>query len=120
ELERRLQVLQQKLKALKDAAATPPAKTPEAAGPVPANLDRLLAWRSIGPANMGGRITGLAVFEADPTCYYVATASGGLLKTVNNASTFTHQFDRENTVSIGAVAVAPTNRDLVWLGTGEA
>ena len=87
---------------------------------VPANLDRLLTWRSIGPANMGGRITSLAVFEADPTCYYAATASGGLLKTINNGSTFVHQFDKEATVSIGAVAVAPTNRNLVWVGTGEA
>src|SRR5262249_21697212 len=59
-------------------------------------------------------------FEADPACYYVATASGGLLKTINNASTFIHQFDRESTVSLGAVAVAPSNRDVVWVGTGEA
>ncbi|MBI3821091.1 MAG: PDZ domain-containing protein, partial [Planctomycetes bacterium] len=85
-----------------------------------ANLDKLFAWRSIGPANMGGRITSLAVFEADPTCYYAATASGGLLKTINNGSTFTHQFDKEATVSLGAVAVAPSNRDIVWAGAGEA
>ncbi|MBI2808309.1 MAG: PDZ domain-containing protein [Planctomycetes bacterium] len=90
------------------------------AGVLPAQLDRLFAWRPIGPANMGGRITSIAVFEADPTCYYVATASGGLLKTTNNGSTFTHLFDKENTVSLGAVAVAPTNRDIVWVGTGEA
>ncbi len=93
-------------------------EAPKAA--VPANLDRLFAWRPIGPANMGGRITGLAVVEADPTCYYAATASGGLLKTINNGSTFAHQFDRESTVSLGAVAVAPSNRDIVWVGTGEA
>ncbi len=86
----------------------------------PANLDRLFAWRSIGPANMGGRITALAVFDADPTCYYAATASGGLLKTINNGSTFAHQFDKEASVSLGAVAVAQTNRDIVWAGGGEA
>jgi len=84
------------------------------------DLSKMLAWRSIGPANMGGRVTGLAVYEADPSTYYVATASGGLLKTVNNGSTFEHQFDKEKTVSIGAVAVAPTNRNIVWVGTGEA
>src|SRR5437016_2360200 len=88
--------------------------------PTLANLDKLFGWRSIGPANMGGRITSLAVFDADPTCYYAATASGGLLKTINNGSTFTHQFDKEETVSLGAVAVAPSNRDIVWAGTGEA
>src|SRR5258708_14017445 len=87
---------------------------------LPADWVKALKWRSIGPANMGGRITGLAVFEADPSCYYVATASGGLLKTINNGSTFVHQFDKEATVSIGAVAVAPSNRDIVWVGTGEA
>jgi photosystem II stability/assembly factor-like uncharacterized protein len=118
DLEQRLQKLQAKLKALKDAAGS--AKSQATAGGLPANLDKLLAWRPIGPANMGGRITSLAVFETDPTCYYVATASGGLLKTINNGSTFAHQFDREATVSLGAVAVAPTNRDVVWAGTGEA
>src|SRR5262249_61290146 len=46
-------------------------------------------------------------------------ASGGLLKTTNNGTTFDHQFDHEATVSIGAVAVAPSNRDVVWVGTGE-
>jgi photosystem II stability/assembly factor-like uncharacterized protein len=84
------------------------------------DLSAILNWRSIGPANMGGRITALAVFEADPSTYYVGTASGGLLKTTNNGSTFEHQFDKEKTVSIGAVAVAPSNRDIVWVGTGEA
>jgi photosystem II stability/assembly factor-like uncharacterized protein len=79
-----------------------------------------LTWRSVGPANMGGRITAISVFEADPSCFYVATASGGLLKTVDNGLTFTHQFDTEATVSIGDVCVAPSNKDIVWVGTGEA
>ena len=43
---------------------------------------------NIGPANMSGRITAISVFEADPTTYWVATASGGLLKTSNNGVTF--------------------------------
>jgi photosystem II stability/assembly factor-like uncharacterized protein len=121
ELEMRLKKLQGELKALKDktTATSPPTHVGGSQG-MPAHLDRLFDWRSIGPANMGGRITALAVFEADPTCFYVATASGGLLKTINNGSTFTHHFDREATVSIGAVAVAPTNKDIVWVGTGEA
>ncbi len=118
ELEQRLQKLANKLKALKDTAGPEQPAAPKDG--LPAHLDKLLTWRSIGPANMGGRITALAVFDPDPTCYYVGTASGGLLKTVNNASTFTHQFERESTVSIGAVAVAPSNRDIVWVGTGEA
>src|SRR5262249_29414914 len=51
--------------------------------------------------------------------WWAATASGGLIKTTNNGITFTHQFDKEATVSIGDVAVAPSNRGIVWVGTGE-
>jgi photosystem II stability/assembly factor-like uncharacterized protein len=76
-------------------------------------------WRNIGPANMGGRITAISVFEADPSTYWVATASGGLVKTTNNGVTFEHQFDKEATVSIGDVCVAPSDRNVVWVGTGE-
>ncbi len=76
-------------------------------------------WRSIGPAVMGGRITDIAVYEADPTTYWVASASGGLLKTINAGITFEHQFDHEATVSIGAVAVAQSDPNIVWVGTGE-
>ncbi len=79
-----------------------------------------LTWRSIGPANMGGRITSFAVCEKDPTVWWAASASGGLLKTTNNGTTFIHQFDHEATVSIGAVAVAPSDPNIVWVGTGEA
>ena len=86
---------------------------------LPAGWVKQLSWRCIGPATMGGRIVAFAVFEADPTTYWVATASGGLLKTTNNGVTFEHQFDRETTVSIGDVAVAPSDRNVVWVGTGE-
>jgi photosystem II stability/assembly factor-like uncharacterized protein len=92
--------------------------------PLPAALSadyvKGLVWRSVGPANMGGRITAASVYEADPRCFYVATASGGLLKTTDGGTTFEHQFDRESTVSIGDVCVAPSNKDIVWVGTGEA
>ncbi len=79
-----------------------------------------LNWRSIGPAVMGGRITDVAVYEADPTIFWVSSASGGLLKTTNAGITFEHQFDHEATVSIGAIAVAQSDSNIVWVGTGEA
>lgn len=78
-----------------------------------------IRWRSIGPANMSGRIGALAVYEADPMTYWVGTASGGLLKTTNAGTTYEHQFDRETTVSIGDVAVAASDPSIVWVGTGE-
>ncbi|MEE8141528.1 MAG: PDZ domain-containing protein, partial [Planctomycetota bacterium] len=79
-----------------------------------------LEWRCVGPANMGGRITALAVYEKDPCIWWAATASGGLLKTTNNGISFEHQFDHERTVSIGDVAVAQSDPNIVWVGTGES
>ena len=78
-----------------------------------------LTWRSIGPANMGGRIVALSVLESDPSTYWVATGGGGLLKTANNGITFEHQFDKEASVAIGDVCVAPSDKNIVWVGTGE-
>jgi photosystem II stability/assembly factor-like uncharacterized protein len=79
-----------------------------------------LKWRSIGPANMSGRITAIAVYEKAPSTWWVASASGGLLKTTNNGTTFENQFDREATVSIGDVQVSQSDPNIVWVGTGEA
>ena len=63
------------------------AQTPEVQTPVAQTLEpswvNSLQWRQIGPANMGGRITALAVYEADPSTFWASTASGGLLKTTN-------------------------------------
>jgi photosystem II stability/assembly factor-like uncharacterized protein len=114
--------LQQKLAAIEKTPAPAPAGDPTkriAAGTLPDEWVKALNWRCIGPASMGGRIVALAVYDADPTTYWIGTASGGLLKTVNNGVTFEHQFDREATVSIGDVAVAPSDRNILWVGTGE-
>ena len=87
---------------------------------LPSSMADKVTWRSIGPANMGGRITAVAVYEKDPCIWWAATASGGLLKTTNNGNTFEHQFDDQATVSIGDVQVAQSNKDIVWVGTGES
>jgi len=76
--------------------------------------------RPIGPANMGGRLTALAVVPTRPSTMYIASASGGLWKTVNQGTTWTPVFDGQPSASIGDVAVAPSNPDVVWVGTGEA
>ncbi|MCH7704960.1 MAG: PDZ domain-containing protein, partial [Planctomycetes bacterium] len=108
---------------------TPVAEAPAARQPEPRSSIKpllpdewvgALKWRSIGPANMSGRITEIAVYEKDPWVFWIASASGGLLKTINNGVTFEHQFDHESTVSIGSVAVAQTDKNIVWVGTGEA
>ncbi|MEM0926135.1 MAG: glycosyl hydrolase, partial [Planctomycetota bacterium] len=78
-----------------------------------------LPWRSIGPANMSGRVTDLSIDNSDSSLWYVATASGGILKSTNHGVVMDHQFDGEEVVSIGAVAHAPSDRNVVWVGTGE-
>ena len=92
-----------------------PALTPAATGPFDA-----LHFRSIGPASMSGRISDLAVFEANPAIFYVATAHGGVWKTTNNGTTFEAQFQDQGLMSIGDVTVSQSNPDLVWVGTGES
>lgn len=78
-----------------------------------------LRFREIGPASPGGRIDDFAVLESNPAVFYVATATGGLLKTVNQGTTFESVFDNETTSSIGDVAIAPNDANLVWVGAGE-
>ena len=77
-----------------------------------------LQWRPIGPATMGGRITDFAVVDADT--FYVGVASGNLWKTTNRGTTWKSLFEDEEVNSIGDVTVAPSDPDVVWIGTGEA
>jgi photosystem II stability/assembly factor-like uncharacterized protein len=79
-----------------------------------------LEWRSIGPANMGGRVADVESVPGNANIVYVATASGGLWKTVNAGVTWKPIFERQGTISIGDIALAPGNPDLVWVGTGES
>lgn len=88
-----------------------------------AEIEKLIAgqmkWRPVGPANMGGRIADIAVDPANPFTIYVATATGGLIKTTDNGTTWAGIFEHEAVASTGAVAVAPSDSKVVWLGTGE-
>ncbi len=77
-------------------------------------------WRSIGPASMGGRVDDIEAVESNPSIYYVAFATGGIWKTVNNGTTFTPIFDTHPVSSIGDIAIAPSNPNIVYAGTGEA
>ena len=97
----------------------PPQETDSTAGPA-WQLLKNLTPRQLGPTNMGGRITGIAVYEKDSRIFYVASASGGLFKTTNGGTTFTPVFEREGSISIGAIAVSQSDPNVVWVGTGEA
>ncbi len=79
-----------------------------------------LHYRPIGPAGMSGRIADLAVYEANPAVYYVATAHGGVWKTINNGTTFEPQLQDHGLMSFGDIAISQSNPDLVWAGGGES
>src|SRR6266550_7546555 len=78
-----------------------------------------LRFRSIGPAFTSGRVIGFAVDPNNPARYFVASASGGVWKTINNGTTWTPVFDKEASYSIGAIAIDSKNPLTVWVGTGE-
>ncbi len=76
-------------------------------------------YRAIGPTRQAGRIVDFAVPLQQPHTFYVAAANGGLWKTVNSGTTFFPIFDTQSVIAIGDVAVAPSEPDTVWVGTGE-
>src|SRR5947208_1475265 len=78
-----------------------------------------LKFRSIGPSFTSGRVIGFEVEPNNPSHFFVASASGGVWKTVNDGTTWTPVFDREGSYSIGAIALDPKNPLTVWVGTGE-
>jgi len=75
--------------------------------------------RSIGPALTSGRISDFAVNPKNPSEIYVASASGGVWKTINAGTTFTPIFDRQGSYSIGCISMDPNNPNTIWVGTGE-
>ena len=81
-----------------------------------------LSWQFLGPTNISGRVTDVAVTAPRGRSYtmYVATASGGVWKTENEGTTFDPVFEDGPSTSIGDVTLAPSNSEIVWIGTGEA
>lgn len=106
---------------------------------------KALSWRAIGPANMGGRVSAIALVPGSRTEFYVGFASGGVFKSTNLGTTFQEVFRNQSTSSIGAIGVADAPADwsgwdakaaegdtivleeraekgrgrVVWIGTGE-
>ena len=80
-------------------------------------------YRNLGPFRAGAWISDIAVPEnpgpEHKYTFYVAARNGGVWKTVNNGTTFFPIFDEYGVNAIGAVEVAPSNPDVVWVGTGE-
>src|SRR5256714_1799362 len=76
-------------------------------------------WRAIGPANMGGRVSSVTGIPSPSKTFFVAAAAGGIWKTTNAGTTFRPVFDNEKCVSMGELAIAPSDTTQVWAGTGE-
>lgn len=77
-----------------------------------------LSFRNIGPTAMSGRVVDIEANPKNPTEFYVAYASGGLWKTVNNGQSFEPLFDNEAVMTIGDIAV-DWKTNTIWIGTGE-
>jgi photosystem II stability/assembly factor-like uncharacterized protein len=101
-------------------AAPSPAASPSASpSPSPTPPYNRLAFREIGPAVAGGRLTAVAGVADDPRLYYLGSAGGGVWKTSNGGATWISVFDKQDVSSIGAVAIDPKKHTIVWVGTGE-
>jgi photosystem II stability/assembly factor-like uncharacterized protein len=87
------------------------------ARPAPDVYSRL-HWRYIGPE--GNRISAVAGVPGDPLVYYAGSASGGIAKTTDGGVHWDQIFDDQPVQSIGSLAVAPSDPNIVWAGTGEA
>src|SRR5215468_6302495 len=105
------------LTATTTAASTSPAPASETAAPKLTDiLFKNFKARSIGPAVMGGRVSDIAIDPRNPAIFFVGLSTGGLFKTGDNGVTFDAVFDKQPVQSIGAVAIAPSDSDIVWVG----
>jgi photosystem II stability/assembly factor-like uncharacterized protein len=105
-------------------AAEKPEEKPavQAQNVVPLTGDDLnqFTWRPIGPWPFSGRITNFAVPRGQSQCYYVLTATGGLWKTVDGGIHFDPLFEKYGNQSMGFLSIAPSDQNVLYLGTGEA
>ncbi len=86
----------------------------------PAGILKSFSFRALGPARQCGRILHVAVNERRPSTFYLAPSTGGIWKTTNNGTTFISILPDQSMVSVGHMALAPSNPDIIWVGTGDA
>src|SRR5436853_2200743 len=108
------------------AGTTPPLSasvTPAPSSGAPQLTDVLfknLKARSIGPSVMGGRVSDIAIDPRNPFVFYIALGHGGIFKSGDGGVSFDPIFDKQPVLSIGAIAIAPSDSDVIWVGSGEA
>ncbi|MYC00261.1 MAG: hypothetical protein F4X60_17155, partial [Gemmatimonadetes bacterium] len=99
--------------------ATPRPAAPQLTAQIPDEIWETFRWRSIGPVNMGGRVTDVEGLPSPSKTFYVAAAAGGIWKTTNNGITFRSIFNDPRVASMGDIAIAPSAPSQIWAGTGE-
>src|SRR5438046_9984616 len=104
-----------------EASSPSPIPSPSFAAPqITEALFKNLKARSIGPAVMGGRVSDIAIDPRNPFVFYVALGHGGVFKSGDSGASFDPIFDKQPVLSIGAIAIAPSDSDVIWVGSGEA
>lgn len=77
-------------------------------------------WESKGPVNIGGRITDVEMHSSDMKVVYAGAANGGVWKSVDEGETWSSIFDDALSLSIGDIAIAPSDKNILYVGTGES
>src|SRR5438477_12419706 len=103
--------------------ATPSSPTASVSPPRPGTLDERLfngmQWRQVGPFR-GGRALAIEGVVGEPDTWYFGGVAGGVWKTIDGGANWVPIFDKQPISSIGAIAVAPSDRNVIYAGTGEA
>ncbi len=102
-----------------DIRAVNRARAGIAVGVAFANATSSASWIQRGPNNVQGRVTDIAVDPLDNSIAYVAAAEGGVFRTMDSGQSWDALFDFESSLSMGAVAIDPINRNVIYAGTGE-
>ncbi len=100
------------------AACAAPLFAQETTQPIDPSLYSGMRWRLIGPYR-AGRVSAVAGIPGDPAVYYMGTPGGGVWKTSDGGRVWKPIFDDQHVASIGAVAIAPSNTNIIYVGTGE-
>src|SRR5216110_2222394 len=98
---------------------TAPSPTPTPTGAIDEKLFSGVRWRQVGPFR-GGRALAIEGVVGEPDTYYFGAVAGGVWKTTDGGANWIPLFDKEPISSIGAIAIAPSDHNVIYAGTGEA